>query len=114
MSIELNAEEKQVFDAAKEGRGCDIDRLMHEIPLKDWQNSINHMKQYAEENHAGFMNTLAFNAYHPMKFGETTQDNNSLEVSIGLFPSPMLYSTTIDLSTGQEQQAQKMCRNFRV
>lgn len=118
MPVELNPVEREILDAAKEGNGCDISRLMQEIPVKEWQQTINHLNVYklANTREDGIAN-LGFDAFHPWKSerpGEPVSfiDMDSVEVSIGIYPSPNLFGAVADLKTGKIDE-KPMCRNFK-
>ena len=118
MSIELNTQEKEIFDAAKQGNGCDVSKLFQDIPVKEWEDTIKHLSQYSTENSKGPLPSLpVFGAIHPWKSarpGEPVSmiDQNSIEITVGIYPSPMLFNATGSLKTGKLEEA-PMCRNFK-
>lgn len=117
MSIDLNPEEKQILNAAEQGNGFEINKLMHEIPAKEWLDTINHLKQHYNDTHSAPFQNLVFSAIHPWKSEKPGDppskiDQNSLQVSIGIYPSPNLFNAVVNLKTGQDERAPSW-RNFK-
>ena len=117
MKIELNAQEQKILDAAREGNGCDISKVMHDIPVESWQTTINHINLYKLQNKSepGLPN-VGFDAFHPWKSvtpgGPPNYiDMDALRVSIGSYPTPKLFIADVNLKTGKEEKP-PFCKNL--